>query len=387
MDKYTGAKRFKLQSIPDPVLSMKGPFSALKCDTFSSLVNSSVARATWAKYSSGYNAFCEFESISGETYSWPLSPEVWRAFIVWCHYYKNLTANSIQTYLSALKFIHTIRGMPTGHLNDDKLSKLLLKGVEHMSTKFITNPNTRRVMTFPLLTLLGQRIAATDWPSLDKQVVWAAALTSFFGTVRLGEILASEEGSFSPASDLLWKDVRCSSPHSLLLHIKQPKSGIPGGEKVDLFEFPGYNCCPVRALKNLREKQIRHGNTDESLPVFRFSSGKNLTKAILNRTLSALLSDIFVAGKDTISCHSFRAGIPSTLKMYPGLLTDDMVKGWGRWQSDCYQLYTRLSLTEKGKIFEKISQALRSVASGKNRMVKYHGRLVYSSIYTNLSST
>jgi hypothetical protein len=56
--------------------------------------------------------------------------------------------------------------------------------------------------------------------------------------------------------------------------------------------------------------------------------------------------------------------------MYPGLLTNDMVKGWGRWQSDCYQLYTRLSLTEKGKIFEKISQALRSVASGKNRMVK-----------------
>ncbi len=107
-----------------------------------------------------------------------------------------------------------------------------------------------------------------------------------------------------------------------------------------------------------------HGNTDESLPVFRFSSGKNLIKAVLNKTLSALLSDIFVAGKDTISCHSFRAGIPSTLKMYPDLVSSDMVKGWGRWQSDCYQLYTRLSLFEKEKIFEKISLALRSVASG-----------------------
>jgi hypothetical protein len=365
LDKYTGAKRFKIQSIPDPVLSMQGPLSTINCRTFSSLVNSAVARATWAKYSSGYNAFCDFETFSGETYAWPLTPEVWRAFIVWCHYYKNLAANSIQTYLSALKFIHIIRGLPTSHLNEDKLSKLLLKGVEHTSTGFTKNPNIRRVMTFPLLMLLGQRIAATDWPSLDKQVVWAAALTSFFGTVRLGEILASEEASFSPASDLLWEDVRCTSPHSLLIHIKQPKSGIPGGEKVDLFEFSGYNCCPVRALKNLRKKQILHGNTDESLPVFRFSSGKNLTKAVLNRTLSALLSDIFVAGKDAISCHSFRAGIPSTLKMYPDLFTSDMVKGWGRWQSDCYQLYARLSLFEKGKIFEKISLALRSVASGK----------------------
>jgi hypothetical protein len=332
-------------------------------------VNSSVARATWAKYSSGYNAFCDFESVTGEKYSWPLSPEVWRAFIVWCHHYRNLSANSIQTYLSALKFVHVIRGLPTRHLTEDELSKLLLKGIEHVSTSFKTKPNTRRVMTFPLLNLLGQRIAATDWPSLDKQVVWAAALTSFFGTVRLGEILASEEKSFSPASDLLWEDIRCSSPTSLLLHIKQPKSGTPGGEKVDLFEFPGYNCCPVRALKNLREKQILHGNMDESLPVFRFSSGKNLTKAVLNKTLSALLSDLFVAGKDTISCHSFRAGIPSTLKMYPDLISSDMVKGWGRWQSDCYQLYTRLSLIEKGKIFQKISMALRAVASGKYRMV------------------
>jgi hypothetical protein len=50
--------------------------------------------------------------------------------------------------------------------------------------------------------------------------------------------------------------------------------------------------------------------------------------------------------------------------MYPELFTEEMVKGWGRWQSDCYQLYTRLSLVEKGKIFEKISQALRSVAAG-----------------------
>jgi hypothetical protein len=349
---------------------MRGPVSTTSFQTFSSLINSSVARATWAKYGSGYNAFCEFEAYSGETYPWPLSPEVWRAFIVWCHYHKNLAPNSIQTYLSALKFIHTIKGLPTHHLKDDNLSKLLLKGIEHTSTKFITNPNTRRIMTFPLLNLLGQRIAATDWPSLDKQVVWAASLTSFFGTVRLGEILASQEGSFSPASDLLWKDVRCSSPTSILIHIKQPKTGTPGGEKVDLFEFPGYNCCPVRALKNLRKKQILHGNTDESLPVFRFSSGKNLTKAVLNKTLSALLSDIFVAGKDTISCHSFRAGIPSTLKMYPDLISSDMVKGWGRWQSDCYQLYTRLSLIEKGKIFQKISQALRSVASGKSNGLK-----------------
>ncbi len=76
---------------------------------------------------------------------------------------------------------------------------------------------------------------------------------------------------------------------------------MPGGEKVDLFEFPGYNCCPVQALKNLRAKQIQAGNTDESLPVFRFLSGKNLTCAIMNKTLADLLPDFCVPGQDTIS--------------------------------------------------------------------------------------
>jgi hypothetical protein len=137
---------------------------------------------------------------------------------------------------------------------------------------------------------------------------------------------------------------------------------MPGGEKVDLFEFPGYGCCPVRALKNLREKQIQAGNTDESLPVFRFSSGKNLTCAIMNKTLASLLSDLCIPGEDSITCHSFRAGIPSILSMFPDLVSSDQIKGWGRWQSDCYQLYTRLSLLEKEQIFGKIKQALYASA-------------------------
>jgi hypothetical protein len=206
---------------------------------FSELLNSAVARSTWAKYSSGFNAFRDFECDTGKTYSWPLTQEVWRAFIVWCHYQRKLSHNSIRTYLSAIKFVHTLRGLSCSHLDNDKLSKLLLSSAEHLDKSFILHPNTRRVMTLPLLITLGRRIAATSWPALDKQVIWAAATTGFFGTVRMGEILASAEKSFSPASDLLWEDVRCSSPSSLLIHLKNPKSGIPGGEKVDLFEFPG----------------------------------------------------------------------------------------------------------------------------------------------------
>jgi hypothetical protein len=362
LDKYTGSKRFKLQSLSDHSSALGNEQYSTSQAEFLAVINSAVAKSTWAKYSSGFNAFCSFERFTGKSYSWPLSLEVWRAFILWLHHHRHLAPNSIQTYLSAVKFVHTLRGFSSSHLSEDCLSKLLMRGIEHSSTNFLDHPNTRRVVTLPLLITLGNRIAATSWPALDKQVIWAAATTGFFGTIRMGEILSSEEKSFSPASDLLWKDVRCSSPNSLLIHLKQPKSGMPGGEKVDLFEFPGYGCCPVRALKNLREKQIQAGNTDESLPVFRFSSGKNLTCAIMNKTLASLLSDLCIPGEDSITCHSFRAGIPSILSMFPDLVSSDQIKGWGRWQSDCYQLYTRLSLLEKEQIFGKIKQALYASA-------------------------
>ncbi len=214
-----------MQSLPDAGKSIGYTRPDSVHGQFSELLNSSLARSTWAKYSSGFQAFCEFESATDRQYAWPLSREVWRSFIIWCHYDKKLSSNSIRTYLSALKCVHTLRGLSCSHLDEDKLSKLLLNGAEHIGTNFSTHPNTRRAMTLPLLISLGRRIAGTSWPALDKQVIWAAATTGFFGTVRMGEILASAEKSFSPGSDLLWKDVRCSSPNSLLLHLKNPKSG------------------------------------------------------------------------------------------------------------------------------------------------------------------
>jgi hypothetical protein len=120
---------------------------------------------------------------------------------------------------------------------------------------------------------------------------------------------------------------------------------------VDLFQFAGYGCCPVLALKNLRKKQIEAGVYDPTQPVFHQ----------FNNTLRLLLADICIPGESSISCHSFRAGIPSTLSLFPDHATSDLIKGWGRWASDCYLRYTRLELPQKQNIFSKISGALKQV--------------------------
>jgi len=97
------------------------------------------------------------------------------------------------------------------------------------------------------------------------------------------------------------------------------------------------------------------------MPVFRFPSGAFLTTAHLNKVLATLLQNECTPGRDSISCHSFRAGIPSTVSMFPELASSDLIKGWGRWKSECYTLYTRLQLPQRANIFSKIAVALRSV--------------------------
>jgi hypothetical protein len=51
--------------------------------------------------------------------------------------------------------------------------------------------------------------------------------------------------------------------------------------------------------------------------------------------------------------HSFRAGIPSALSAVPDLVTPKEIQAWGRWASDSYKAYTKLSHLGRQQIFEK----------------------------------
>jgi len=321
-------------------------------------MNVSLAKSTWQKYSSALNAFACFEADSRKVSSWPLPIHVCRSFVIWCYRVRKLASSTIKSYLSGLKCVHNLKGFACDYITEDFVINRLVKGCERVAMN-IPSRNTRRVVTFPLLTNIGTRIAKSDWDPLTKQVFWAASTTAFFGSLRLGEILASSETNHSALSDLTWADVKASSNVSILLRIKQPKSGEKA-EFVDLFRFDGYNCCPVLALQNLRKKQLAAGVYDPDLPVFRFGDNTNLTMSRFNESLRLLLSDICVQGESSITCHSFRAGIPSTLSLFPDLASSDLIKGWGRWASDCYLRYTRLKLPQKTNIFEKISWALKS---------------------------
>jgi hypothetical protein len=239
------------------------------------------------------------------------------------------------------------------------LTKRVLKGAENLGFNSSIAKNSRKVMTLPLLKLLGHEIAKSSWSPYNKQVFWTACVTAFFGSFRFGEILAPSEWAYNQHETLLWSDVNITE-ESVLIHVKISKNRSQGVEHIDLFPFDSHNCCPVRCLTRLQ--RLSMAKTDGRLvdrePVFRFDSGKLLTSEKLNTTLELLLRPHLGAQARDIQGHSFRAAILSAMANNPNLASDEEIKSWGRWNSGSFKLYTRLRLNQKRSIFDKITAIL-----------------------------
>jgi hypothetical protein len=187
----------------------------------------------------------------------------------------------------------------------------MLKGAKNLASYSATKKEPKAVMTLSCLKILGHEIARADWPTPVKSVYWAACTIAFFGSFRMGELLCPTQNSYN-SDTLVWSDVTFNSIDSVTLNIHHPKSNRNGGEKVEVFPFPGHNCCPVKALRYLDNNRT---NRSQNLPVFALAENEYLCKKTLNDTLKNLLG-AHLPGH-TLLGHSFRAGIPSALSAVP----------------------------------------------------------------------
>ena len=330
-------------------------------DSMCKLIHASLAVGTWQKYASGWRAFDAYEAYVGKKFSWPLNMDTLRGFAVFCITLKQLKPASVKTYLSSLVCLHKLKGYANFEMKDT-LIQAILRGAGNLLMCSPNPPsNTRRVMTMPLLRHLGHRLRQSGWTNDTQKTIWAATLVGFYGTARMGELLAPTERSFDTTATLTWANVQYRQDHSFLLHIRLPKSNSKEGEFIDIFPFPEQGLCPVEALLSHYKSQKKMGKGRPEDPVFSYPSGKLLTTKGLNDVFRILLNDICDFERDTISCHSLRAGIPSALCRFPDLMSSEDVKGWGRWDSDCYSRYTRLKIDQKREIWAKIIAALSSL--------------------------
>jgi hypothetical protein len=327
--------------------------SSLRLELFSA----AYADDTWNKICSALNTFEKFTRDCNVSISWPLSKEVISNFIHWCSLEKNLAASTITSYMSHLKLIHNLRGLDASNC-EDFVCRTQIRGAKNLQFYSEQNSNAKKVMTLPLLKILGHSIAISDWSVHSKSVIWCGFTIAFFGSFRFGELLCKSENSFNKFETLLWSDVRIFEDGSVQIHNKIPKSRSQNGEFVSLFEFPYENCCPLMALQCL--KNLSNAKLSDETPIFTFSNGIFLTMSRMNNLIVHFLKPFIGAQAHFYSCKSFRAALPSALASHPRLENDVYIKRWGRWNSQAFERYTRLDHNAKKVLFKKFSEALLS---------------------------
>jgi hypothetical protein len=272
----------------------------------------------------------------------------------WAVSVRKLNTSTIKVYLSDIKLAHHLRDV-TPPNNCDFFITSMLKGADNLALYSNIVHDSKLVMSFPLLKLLGHEIAKSNWSLTNKKVFWCACCLAFFGSFRMGEILCSEPNSFS-TENLTWNCVKFNE-ESATINIRFPKVNKDGnGDYIDIFKTRSTEFCPFTCLKVL--STISPENVRKNLPVFTFDSGKFLTVKTFSETIKELLKPYLGAKSDLITGHSFRAGIPAAIANHPDLLSNDDVCKWGRWSSASFKIYTRLKMSARRAIFEKLLSAL-----------------------------
>ena len=297
-----------------------------------------------------------YELSVGSICIWPLNEDDINNFCYWALTTKGLKHSTVQAYISSISLVHKLKEMDNRACYNFTV-KIMLRGAENMSVYEPSKIRNRNIMTLPLLKILGNEIAHTNWSADSKQIFWTVSCLAFFGSFRMGELLNSTITKVDLYTTLLWKDIKFNGK-SWLIHVKAPKTRTQEGEYIDIFPFPNHNCCPVAALKKWNEISVHAKNPTN--PVFMMNNGNCLTQKNFNDTIRSLLCFRLGDSCKNISGHSFRAGIPSALAKKPEMASDSQIMGWGRWCSPAYQAYTRLKLDQKESLFEKIASVLNS---------------------------
>ena len=318
------------------------------------LLSSAYADSSWNKILSARNCFDRFEHENfSVAKSWPISQDTVKLFVEWCIFKQHMTAGTVKSYVHCIGILHKLRNLDNSSCNSF-ITKLILRGAENLEFYKPKSSLDRRVMTIPLLRILGHEIAISDWSSHSKMVVWAAFCLGLFGSFTFGELLAKHERKYNPHETLLWRDIIFLNDNSIKILNKIPKTRKKDGEVISLFEFNYFNCCPIKALSKLKELS----KSDENSPVFSFSNGSFLTSNKLNSLIQSMLSEKIGSEAEHYFCHSFRGALPSALAAIPNMDNDPAIMKWGRWDSVAFEKYVRLNHNAKRKLFAKFVMAL-----------------------------
>ena len=161
---------------------------------------------------------------------------------------------------------------------------------------------------------------------------------AFFGFFGLGEILLPSGSTYDSNIHLSVGDVAVDSvenPKMIQISLRHSETDQFGqGSKIYLGRTKN-GLCPVAAiLAYLAVRKNIQG------PLFRFQNGSALTKDHFITVVREVLQTMGIDAT-SYSGHSFRIGAATTTVSMG--VEDSMIKGLGRWNSNAFQAYIRIS--------------------------------------------
>jgi len=293
-------------------------------------LKSSLQPSSVPTYRRAWKLYSQFsQSVVGTAVvSLPLSPSDLGLFIAYMfqHQYAPSTAN---TYVSALGYCHRLVGAP----DPSKVFWVveMLKGYKKLGIRI----DSRLPITLPILRNIIEVTPSLCSTAYNAFLFKAMCTTAFFAFLRVGEI------THCPRSPTVLQVKQVVKLEDL--------SGDTVGFKIRFDDFKhSYNqpnisitllrrsdICPVQSLLDYL---VHRGLADG--PLFRTLEGC----AVSRNMFSDFLSSVFQScGLDSSKYkgHSFRIGA-ATFAASCGL-SDAQIRALGRWKSDAFRKYIRLS--------------------------------------------
>ena len=207
--------------------------------------------------------------------------------------------------------------------------QVLLRGIRRSQGGRLTKPQRAPITVHHLHSLYAYIIRR--YSDKDACMLWAAFTSAFFGLLRASEFTAPSESTSLP-STLMFRHVTvAASQNEVTFLLPMSKTDSYGhGAKVH-FVARHTPCCPVTALIS-----FSHYHPCPSGPLFMFQDGGYLTRT----HIASLLSFVF-PNQPNLNTHSFRIGGASALSAAG--VPDYIIKIIGRWSSDSFLRYIRLS--------------------------------------------
>jgi hypothetical protein len=119
-----------------------------------------------------------------------MSKHFLHSFTSWALSTKDLSHNTVKSYLHNISLVHKLKNIDHSNCNDFFLTTTL-KGAKNLELYENLHKKGKPTITIQLLRNVGHEISKSKLSKLDKQVFWTTLTLAFWDSLRMGEKLAT----------------------------------------------------------------------------------------------------------------------------------------------------------------------------------------------------